>query len=69
MWRQADAHGILKNVIAMCFVVRRIADAMIGRLGLPDSAQPQFTQHISRIRAATPEGWQSLAQARKPWEK
>ena len=34
----------------MRFVIRRIADAMIGRPGLPDSAQPKFTPRRSRIR-------------------
>lgn len=51
MWRQAGAHGISKNVIAMRFVIRRIADAMISRLGLPNSAQAQFTSRRSGVPA------------------
>jgi len=43
--RQAGANGIIKNVVAVLFVIRLIADEMIAPLGLPDYAQP-------RVRAA-----------------
>ena len=51
MRRQAGAHWIIKNVIAMFLVICRVADAMVRRFGLPDSAQPQFAPRCGCIPA------------------